>query len=149
MATGTYKWYLNAIKNALEQDLDVTAAGVKVQQTSASETPDQDADEFESAWDANKVSGTNLPADGVALDTPTLTVTGGTNVIKWDATDYSVATVTASGIKNTHFVDTSSGVEATNPGIGYIVWDTAMSPSAGTLSIVYDAAGIATITPAA
>jgi hypothetical protein len=149
MATGTYKWYLNAIKNALEQDLDVTAAGVKVQQTSASETPDQDADEFESAWDANKVSGTNLPADGVALDTPTLTVTGGTNVIKWDATDYSVATVTASGIKNTHFVDTTSGVEATNPGIGYIVWDTAMSPSAGTLSIVYDAAGIATITPAA
>lgn len=149
MATGTFKWYLNAIKNALEQDLDVTAAGVKVQHTSASETPDQDADEFESAWDANKVSGTNLPADGVALDTPTLTVTGGTNVIKWDATDYSVATVTASGIKNTHFVDTTGANEATNPGIGYIVWDTAMSPSAGTLSIVYDAAGIATITPAA
>jgi hypothetical protein len=70
-------------------------------------------------------------------------------VIKWDATDYSVATVTASGIKNSHFVDTTSGVEATNPGAGYIVWDTAMSPSAGTLSIVYDSAGIATITPAA
>jgi hypothetical protein len=149
MATGTFKWYLNAIKNALEQDLDVTAAGVKVQHSSASETPDQDADEFESAWDANKVSGTNLAVDGVALDTPTLTVTGGTNVIKWDATDYSVATVTASGIKNTHFVDTTGANEATNPGIGYIVWDTAMSPSAGTLSIVYDAAGIATITPAA
>jgi uncharacterized protein YhfF len=149
LATGTFKWYLNAIKNMAEADVDLVAAGVKVQHTSASETPDQDADEFESAWDANKVSGTNLPADGVALDTPTLTVTGGTNVIKWDATDYSVATVTASGIKNSHFVDTTGANEATNPGIGYIVWDTAMSPSAGTLSIVYDAAGIATITPAA
>ena len=149
MATGTFKWYLNAIKNALEADIDLVAAGMKVQHTSASESPDQDADEFESAWDANKVSGTNLAADGIALDTPTLGVTGGTNVIKWDATDYSVATVTASGIKNTHFVDTTSGVEATNPGAGFIVWDTAMSPAAGTLAITYDAAGIATITPAA
>jgi hypothetical protein len=149
MATGTYKWYLNAIKNMMEADIDLIAAGMKVQHTNATETPDQDADEFESAWDANKVSGTNLPLDGIALDTPTITVTGATNVIKWDATDYSVATVTASGIKNTHFVDTTGANEATNPGAGYIVWDTAMSPSAGTLSIVYDAAGIATITPAA
>ena len=149
MATGTFKWYLNCIKNMAEQDVDLIAAGVKVQHSSASETPDQDADEFESAWDANKVSGTNLAVDGIALDTPTLTVTGGTNVIKWDATDYSVATVTASGIKNTHFVDTTNANEATNVAIGFITWDTAMSPSAGTLSIVYDAAGIATITPAA
>ena len=122
---------------------------MKVQHSSASESPDQDADEFESAWDANKVSGTNLAVDGVTLDTPTITVTGGTNVIKYDATDYSVATVTASGIKNTHFVDTTSGVEATNVGMGYIVWDTAMSPAAGTLAITYDAAGIATTTPSA
>ena len=147
MATGTYKWYLNAIKNALEADIDLVAAGMKVQHSNSSETPDQDADEFESAWDANKVSGTNLAADGVNLDTPTLTVTGGTNVIKWDATDYSVATVTAADIKNTHFVDTTSGVEATNPGAGFITWDSAMSPSAGTLAITYDAAGIGTITP--
>ena len=149
MATGTFKWYLNGIKNMAEADLDLISANLYVQQTNATEVPDQDADEFESAWDANKVSGTNLPLDGVALDTPTLTVTGATNVIKWDATDYSIATVTASGIKNTHFVDRTSGVEATNPGAGYIIWDTAMSPSAGTLSIVYDAAGIGTITPAA
>jgi hypothetical protein len=149
MATGTFKWYLNLFKNAFEMDVDLIAAGMKVQQTNATEVPDQDADEFESAWDANKVSGTNLNLDGHTLDTPTLTVTGATNVIKWDATDYSIATVTATGIKNTHFVDTTNANEATNVAVGFIIWDTAMSPSAGTLSIVYDAAGIGTVTPSA
>ena len=136
-------------EHAFEGNFDYTGGSMTVQHSSASETPDQDADEFEAAWDANKVFGTNVPVDGTTLDTPTITVTGGTNVIKYDATDYSVATATASGIKNTHFVDRTSGVEATNVAMGYIVWDTAMSPSAGTLSIVYDAAGVATATPAA
>ena len=149
MASGTYLWYLHCFEHAFEGNFDYTGGNMKVQHSSASESPDQDADEFESAWDANKVSGSNLAEDGIALDTPTITVTGGTNVIKYDATDYSVATVTASGIKNTHFVDTTSANEATNVAMGYIVWDTAMSPSAGTLSVVYDSAGLATVTPAA
>lgn len=149
MATGTFKWYITAFDKMLRAEVNFTN-GMKWFHTSATEVPDQDADDYENDANANEVTGTNLPAGGVALDTPTITVTGATNVVKLDANDYSVASVTvATPIKNSHLVDSTPGAPASNPMLGFIVWDTTMQPNNGTLSIIYDSAGIATITPAA
>jgi hypothetical protein len=65
--------------------------------------------------------------------------------VKFDAVDISVATVTATGIRNIHLVDKTSGSSATNPLVLYATLDADLSPSAGTLSFVFDSAGIFTM----
>lgn len=147
MASGTFKYYGNFFISLLNKEIDWNTDTIKIMHTSATHTPDQDVHNY---YDdiTNEVTGTNVPAGGTALANCTMTYTGATNVVKLDADDYSVATATASGIKNSHIYDSSPATDATRPLIGYIVWDTAMSPSAGTLSVTFDAAGIATITPA-
>lgn len=148
MATGTFVWYLNAFAKAFNKEIDWNSDSIKVIHTSASETPNQDAHDYANDFIANEVSGTNLAAGGIALSNCTVTVTGGTNTIKFDADDYSVANVTvATAIKNSHIVDTTPGSDATNPAIGYIVWNSTLSPNAGTLAITFDAAGVSTIVP--
>jgi hypothetical protein len=64
----------------------------------------------------------------------------------FDCDNVSIATVTATGIRNAHIVDKTSGAAATNPLICYCTFDGDLSPSAGTLAITIDAAGVFTIT---
>lgn len=145
MATGTFLWYGNAFKAAFNKEIDFNTDVVRMALANSSYTPDQDAHDYFNDVRANEVTGTNWAADGVQLTTPTVTYTGGTNVTKFDADDVSVSTVTLSDGKHSIFyVDT--GTDSTSALIGYITWDTALAPSAGTLSVTFNAAGIATIT---
>ena len=112
--------------------------------TSSSHTPNVDTHNDEADL-TNIVSGTNLSAAGVAVTSPAVTYDTGTNTVKFDATDISVSTVTATGIRNIHLVDKTSGSSATNPLICYATLDGDLSPVAGTLSFVFDAAGVFTI----
>ena len=149
MATGTMKWYGLAFTSLLNKEIDFqSGAAIRWLHTNATEVPDQDLDNYVDDVRANEVTGTNLAADGNLLANCTVTYTAATNVCKLDADDISVASVTVStGIKNGHIADFTAGSDATRPLIGYVVWDTAMSPSAGTLQVTFDANGILTITP--
>jgi hypothetical protein len=145
MATGTFKFYGKVMISVWNKEIDFNTDVIKVAHSSVTHTPDQDAhDYFDDV--TNEVTGTNVVAGGFTADNCTLTYTGGTNVFKLDHDDESIGSATATGIINSHWYDSSPGSDATRPLIGYVVWNTALSPNAGTLAINLDAAGLATIT---
>jgi hypothetical protein len=142
MATGTLLNYGNFYVAALNKEIDWNSDDIRIMHVSSAYTPDQDAHAYYSSVVANEVTGTNVPANGTALTTCTVTYTGATNTIKLDADDYSVSTATATGIATSIIYDRTPATDATRPLIGYIPWSVAMSPSAGTLSVVFDSAGV-------
>jgi hypothetical protein len=145
MATGTFQLYGLGAKAILAKLVDLdTNANLYWMFTSSSHTPVIDTHDFEADL-TNIVSGTNLSSAGIVVDTPAVTYDTGTNTVKFDAVDISVATVTATGIRNIHLVDKTSGSSATNPLVLYATLDADLSPSAGTLSFVFDSAGIFTM----
>lgn len=147
MATGTWQVYGLGMKAIMNKEVDLDGnANLYMMFTSSSEVPDVDTDDYENDITANEVTGTNLSSGGVALTNAVASYDSATNTIKFDCDDVSVANVTASDIKNLHIVDKTSGVASTNPLIAYCVLDSALNPSAGTLSVTIDSAGVFTIT---
>lgn len=145
MATGTWQVYGLGLRAIHNKEVDLNGnANVYMMFTSSSHTPNVDTHDYESDL-TNIVSGTNLSAAGVALTNVVSTYDAGTNTLMIDCDNVSVATVTATGIRNAHIVDKTSGAAATNPLIAYVTFDSDLSPNAGTLSITIDAAGIYTI----
>jgi hypothetical protein len=138
MATGTWVAYPLTFEKMLNGTLDLHSnSNLYWMFTSSSHTPAITHD-FEADL-TNIVSGTNLSAAGVAIASPVVSLA--TDIIKWDATDLSNSTTTATGIRNIHVVDKTSGSSATNPLIMYAVLDGDISPSAGTLAITLHANG--------
>jgi hypothetical protein len=139
MATGTWVPYALTFEKLMNGTIDLHSnANLYWMFTSSSHTPNAATHDFEADL-TNIVSGTNLSAAGVALASPVISLS--TDVIKWDATDLSNATTTASGIRNIHVVDKTSGSSATNPLIMFCTLSGDISPSAGTLAITLDANG--------
>jgi hypothetical protein len=137
MASGTWKLYGKFMLSLLNKECDFDSDTLKLMHTSASHVPDQDAHRYKSDL-SNEVTGTNLAAGGVALTSCTAAYTAATNTVKITCADYSVATATATGIKNSHIYDSSPGSDATRPLIAYVVWDVELAPSAATLAITFD-----------
>lgn len=101
-------------------------------------TPDIDADEFiDDGPRANEVTGTNWAADGEAV---TFTVTQDTanDQIEVEISDISVATVTLTDGKHA-VVYLDSGTDSTSYLVGYVTFNTALAPVAGTLAITFPA----------
>ena len=128
-------WVANALNSAM--------ANLSFMFSSVSSAEDPDID-FENDI-TGEVTGTNLPAGGVAATGETCTYNTSTNTITCDISDLSVGTVTASGIRTVYLVDKSGGSAATNRIVASALLDSALSPSAGTLAITIDAAGVFTV----
>lgn len=107
--------------------------------TSSSYTPNLATHDFEADL-TNIVSGTNLSSAGVALTGATITLSGG--VITFDLGDVSVATVTATGIRNLHIVDKTPASSAANFLIMSCTLDGDISPAAGALAATINALGV-------
>lgn len=147
MASGTFVWYAGFFSALANEEVDLvgTPDTVKCMHTSATHTPAQDTHDYRDDL-TNEVTGTNVVAGGFTCDNVTWTYTAGTNVWKIDHDDESIATATATGIKNSHWYDATPGTAGTDPLIGYVIWDTTLDPNAGTLAINLNAAGLATLT---
>ncbi len=148
MASGTFVWgagFFSALANK-EVDLVGTPDTVKIMAVSTAGTPVQDTDDYIDDVNAEEVTGTNLSAGGITAANVTWSYTAGTNVWKLDHDDVSVASVTASDIKYMVWYVETAGAASTDPIIGYVTWDTALAPSAGTLAVNLNAAGLATLT---
>lgn len=135
--------FIDALKNTVALDLD--AAGLKFAVFSNSITPDFSAAAANAAYSAgqyasNEVTGTNWSAGGVALATPTVTESPST-VIKWDADDISVASVTFTGARFGLIYDNSLTPKAAICGINF---GGDYSPTNGTFSVTFAAGGIGT-----
>lgn len=145
MATGTWQTHGPIIRAALQGAADLDGnANIYWMFTSVTYVPNPDH-EFESSL-TNIVSGTNLPAAGVVATGSAVTYDAGTNTVTFTVADLSVATVTATGIRNAHLVDKTSGVAASNRIIASVTFDSDLSPNAGTLTMDVPANGIFAIT---
>lgn len=149
----TAKWYGQAIMQAFGSgssgnapNIDFLSDTIKTMLTTSSYTPDQDAHVFKSDV-TNEVSGTNYSAGGTTLTTKTLGYTSGTNVIKFDSDDASWASSTITA-RIAVIYDSTPGTDATRPLMIYVDFGADVSTTNGTFTIVFDSAGICTITPA-
>src|SRR5690348_1638843 len=99
MATAAMKWYGQALIAWANKEVDLLDDSIKVMLCTSSYTPDQDAHDYKNDV-TNEVSGTGYTAGGAALANDTLTYTGGTNTLKYDADDLTFSTVTLTDVKN-------------------------------------------------
>lgn len=118
---------------------------IKVMLCTATYTPNQDTHRYKSDITA-EVTGTGYTAGGVALANKTNAYNTGTNVQKLDADDSSWANSTITARYGIVYKDT--GTASTSPLICYVDFDANIATTAGTFSIVWDAAGIVTLTAA-
>lgn len=148
MATFTGKFYGLFFKSLLNKEVDFDSDTIKIMLCTNSYTFDQDTHQYKSSI-TNEVSGTGYTAGGQALTSVTVTYDTSTNVIKLDAADPSWTSSTITGARKAIIYDATPGTDATRPLIAYLESDADLSTTSGTLSITFDAAGIATMTVAA
>lgn len=139
-------YYGNAFVNVFDKKIDWNSDTIKCALTTSSYTPDQDAHDFFNDI-TNEVSGTGYTAGGATIANCTITYTGGTNVLKLDGDDVSWAASTITA-RYAIIYDSTPGTAATNPLILYIDFGANVTSTAGTFTITFDAAGIATVTVA-
>jgi len=103
-------------------------------------TPNQDTDETWAGISGDEVSGTGYSAGGATLASVTLTYTGATNILSYDAADpsWSDSTITA---RYAVFYSSTSGYL-----ISYIDFGEDKTSTAGLFKIELDPAGIGKIT---
>lgn len=140
------KWFGKCLLDQFgSAPINWTSDTIKVALCTNAYTPNQDTHEFFSDV-TNEVSGTGYSAGGAALTTKAKTYTGATNVIMLDADDavWTTATLTA----RYAVIYKSTGTAGTSPIMGYVDFGADVSSTAASFTIVWDAAGIFTITPA-
>lgn len=137
MATGTMAWYGKAIDAIIKGNLELDAGTFKVILANSSYTPNPDTDDFRNDVDAFEVTGTNWAAGG---QTTTVTLDQDTtnNRIRVFCSDISVATVTLTDGKHAVLYKALGGASSADPLIGYVTFDTALAPTAGTLTLDFD-----------
>lgn len=138
------KFYGKFFDSAFKKKVDLSADTIKVMLCTSSYTPDQDAHDFKDDV-TNEVTGTGYTAGGATLGSVTLTYDGASNTLKFDAADvtWSSSTITA---RYAIIYDDTPATAATKPLISYIDFGQDVVSSAGDFSIVFDSAGIATVT---
>ena len=138
------KFYGKSFLSVYNKEIDIDSDALKVMLCTSTYTPDQDNHRYKSDV-TNEVTGTGYTAGGVTLTSVTITYTGATNILAIDANDVSWTSATFTA-RYAVVYDSTPSTDATRPLIGYIDFGSDQSPAAGTLSIVFDSTGIATVT---
>ena len=141
----TTKTYGSLIAKAFNKEVDWDSDTIKVALLTSSYTPNQDTHDYYDDVSAYQVSGTGYTSGGATLASKTNAYTNATNVTTFDAADVSWTTSTITARYAVIYDDTPA-TAATKPLIGYVDFGSDQSSSAGTFSIVWDAAGIFTTT---
>ena len=140
ISSGTFQIYAKALVNLFKANIDFDTATFKVLLANSSYTPDVDADEFLAAvfTSGDEVTGTNWSAGGQTV-TATVSIDTANDEVEVEFSDVSVATVTLTDGKYAILYNSTPGSDATNHLIGYVTFDTALAPDAGTLAIPFPA----------
>lgn len=129
-----------------QKRIDLDSDTIKVALATSAWTPNQDTNDY---FDdvTNQVTGTGYTAGGATLTGVTWAYTAATNTWKFDAADVSWPSSTITARYAVIYVDTA-GAASTDPLIAYVDFGADVATTAGTFSIVWDAAGIFTVTVA-
>lgn len=125
------------------KEIDLDTDTVKVALVTSAYTFDQDAHDYFNDI-TNEVTGSGYTAGGATLASKTVGYTAGTNTFKFDAADvtWATSTITARGA----VVYVSTGVASTSPLLAYFNFGSDKISSGGDFDLVWDAAGIFTLT---
>jgi len=138
------KWYGLAMSSAFTKKIDLSADTIKVMLCTSSYTPDQDTHQYKSSV-TNEVVGTGYTAGGFTVTGTTPAYTSGTNTMAFDGIDASWTTSTITA-RYAVVYDSTPGTDATRPLLCYVDFGADVSTTAGTLTLTWDTAGIASIT---
>lgn len=138
------KFFGSFLLSAMNKEIDLDSDTLKVMLCTSAYTPNQDAHRYKSAV-TGEVSGSGYTAGGVTLAGVTVTYDAATNTLKLDADDASwpAATITA---RHAVIYDATPGSDATRPLIGYTTFDQDISSTAAAFQLIWDPAGICTLT---
>lgn len=142
----TNKWYGLAFTSAFTKKIDLSADTVKVMLVTSSYTFNQDTHDYKDDV-TNEVSGTGYTAGGATLTSPALTYTGGTNTLSFSGANVSWTSSTFTA-RAAVIYDSTPGTDATRPLLMFVDFGADTAVTAGTLSLTWDAAGIASVTVA-
>lgn len=140
----TAKYYGNFWKAALNKEVDINSDVIKLALLDNTHTPNQDTHDYFDDVVADEITGTGYTAGGATIGSLAVTYDAGTNTVKIDGADVAWPSSTFDARYAVLYVDT--GTDSTSVLIGYVDFDGVLSPSNGTLSVVWSAAGIATAT---
>lgn len=135
----TAKWYGLGLKALLNGTTDIDTDTLKCALMDNTYTPNQDTDETWAGISGDEVSGTGYSAGGATLASVTLTYTGATNTLSYDAADpsWSDSTITA---RYAVFYSSTSGYL-----ISYIDFGEDKTSTNGLFKIELDSGGIGKI----
>lgn len=142
----TAKLYGKTFLAWLNKEVDILNDDIKVMFTTSSYTPDQDAHDYKNDV-TNEITGTGYTAGGPTLGGKTLTYTGATNKIVFDADDVTLTSTTLT-MRTAVLYDATPSTDATRPLLGYEQSSADISTTGGDFVIVWNAAGIIEITVA-
>ncbi len=138
------KFYGRFWLSALNKEVNLTSDTIKAMLCSSAYTPDQDTHRYKSDV-TGEIAGTGYVAGGKALTGVTVTYDPATNRITLDAADLSWDASTLAA-KTVVLYDSTPGSDATRPLIGYAIFDTEISSTAAPFQLIWDAAGVGTVT---
>lgn len=140
------KVYGLAQQSLANKEIDWDTDTIKVMLCTSTYTPNQDTHRYKSDV-TNEVTGTGYTAGGATLTSCTVSYNSTGNVLTLDAADASWATSTITA-RYAVIYDSTPATDATRPLIAYVDFGADVISSGGTFSIVWDAAGIVTLTAA-
>lgn len=140
----TTKFYGKVFLAAFNKEIDLDSDTIKVMLLANTYTPNLNAHKYKSDL-TGEVAGTGYTAGGVALSGVAVSYDVASSSFIFDANDVSWpgSTITAAYAV---IYDSTPATDATRPLIALVDFAGNQSTTAGTLSIVWDATGIAAVT---
>jgi hypothetical protein len=140
------KYYSLFFTSLGNKEIDLNSDTFKVMLTTSTYTPNQDTHQYKSSV-TNEVSGAGYTATGVSVGSLTMSYNTGTNVWSFDGIDASWTGISVTA-RYAVLYDSTPGTDATRPLVGYVDFGSDVVVSGTDLAVVWDAAGIATVTVA-
>ena len=134
-----YDSYWQSLNN---KELNLLSDTIKLMLTTVSYVPNRGTDRYKSSV-TNEVSGTGYTAGGTTIGSMANSITGNVYTITGANASWPGSTFTA---RIAVLYDSTPATDATRPLIGYVDFGADQSPSAGTLSVTWNASGIGTVT---
>jgi hypothetical protein len=123
--------------------INLTADAIKLMLCGSGYVPNRGANAYKSDVVANEIVGTGYTAGGAAIGSMAMAIASNVVTISGANASWPGATFTA------YFAvlyDSTPATDATRPLIGYVDFGGPESPSAGTLSVTWNASGIGAVT---
>ena len=139
------KLYGKFFQSAFNKEIDIDSDTIKAMLCTSTYIPDQDVHRYKSDVTGEVAAGNGYATNGATVTGVTVSYNSSTNTLSFTGANLSWP--------NSTFVcrylvlyDSSPSTDATRPLIGYVDFGQDMNPVNGTLSVTWDAAGIASVT---